>query len=125
MGEQVAGVDAAGGSGGWHVLGVERRVELAECALIPGEGVADIEHVDDGCGGRRGNASARHLCWPGLVWWREQIAQRADRRLGTRESLFEPAQVSRDEFVAGVEIGCVENLGDVVDRACRDRGIGG
>src|SRR6266404_9945304 len=50
VGEQVRGVDAARSAAGGQRLRADGGVEFAECSLVPGADVVDVDHAGDGGG---------------------------------------------------------------------------
>jgi len=114
--EQVLGVDSARSPAGHQRLRGDGGVEFAQRAVVPG---AEFVVVDDGGdGGRagRGHAAMADVGARRVLGVVKQVPQRGDRVLGAGEAVLKPAEVRRDQLVAGTGVGRGEDALDLVDR---------
>ena len=89
---------------GSDLLSCQQGVQFAECALVPGVRVCDVDDICNCCCRRRRHPAVFDSDRDSVDWRLEQIAQRCRRLLGAGQGHFEALKVGGDQLVASPRI---------------------
>lgn len=104
MGEEVVAIDGAARPTRSDFLSCQQGTQFAECALVLGVRVSDVDDICNRCCRHRRRPAVFDNDRDSVDWRLEQIAERCHRLLGAGQGHFEALKVGSDQHAASSRI---------------------